>query len=276
MIHSHSFDGCGQEGMLVDADRRDDIVRRLGAEQDARGQEAGIIADESTGTVTSDEEVPRWLSQPGTARYVDRPAHHTHDNSGDANRVKVHETSKAAGAESWATEVRCFGKGGTGWAQGYDPGIDGGLNLSRIIDKDFATAHDSAFLVGRPVGDDRQRSVREAKFVKPGSVAHDVPDGVEVSAYDRNGTWVVVADGHHTTDTALNPRFNSRAPVRAGQAVRTSADENRANVARPSVRGGTVSASLPARSWAGRRPRDGSEVSVYSCNGGSNQVWFRQ
>lgn len=285
---TNSFDSCGQEGMLVDVDQRDDIVRALGAEQDARRQKTGIIADESTSTVKFNDEVPRWISQPGTAQYVDKLAHHTYDNPSDANRAKVYETAKNAGIESWSTEVCCFGKGGTGWAQEYDPTIDGGLNLSRIIYKDFATAHDSAFhwwvALSEMIGTDpyakndsgwndgliyydpdyatngnqtlyftkRYYALGQySKFVKPGSVAHNVtgvPDGVEVSTYDRDGKWVVVVNNHNATDSSLKLHFNSKTPVRASQAVRTSADENWAKVAKPAVRGSTVSASLPGRS----------------------------
>ncbi|MFJ2000679.1 glycoside hydrolase [Streptomyces chartreusis] len=285
---TNSFDSCGQEGMLVDVPQRDDIVRALGAEQRARGQRTGIIADESTSTVKFNDEVPRWINEPGTAQYVDKLAHHTYDNPSDANRAQVYETSKSVGRTSWSTEICCFGKGGTGWAQEYDPTIDGGLNLSRIIYKDFATAHDSAFhwwvALSEMIGSDplarndqgwndgliyydpdyarngnqtlyftkRYYALGQySKFVKPGSVMHNVtglPDGVEASVYDRNGKWVVVVNNHNTTGTDLDLHFNSRSPLRAAEAVRTSAGENWAKVARPSVKGGTVSAALPARS----------------------------
>lgn len=285
---TNSFDSCGQEGMLVDVPQRDDIVRALGAEQRARHQKAAIIADESTSTVKFNAEVPQWISQPGTAQYVAKLAHHTYDNPGDADRAQVYETSRAAGKESWSTEICCFGKGGTGWAQEYDPTIDGGLSLSRIVYKDFATAHDSAFqwwvALSEMIGSDPTARNDEgwndgliyydpdyakngnqtlygtkryyalgqySRFVRPGAALHDVtgaPDGVEVSAYDGNGDWVVVVNNHNATDTALNLHFNSRTPVRATRTVRTSADENWAKVAKPSVAGGTVSATLAARS----------------------------
>lgn len=335
---TNSFDSCGQEGMLVNVDQRDDIVRALGAEQDARRQKTGIIADESTSTVKFNEEVPQWISQPGTAQYVDKLAHHTYDNPSDANRAKVYETSKAAGIESWSTEICCFGKGGTGWAQEYDPSIDGGLNLSRIIYKDFATAHDSAFhwwvALSEMIGSDPYAKNDEgwndgliyydpdyaangnqtlyytkryyalgqySKFVKPGSVAHNVtglPEGVEVSTYDRNGQWVAVVNNHNATETALDLHFNSKSPVRVSKAVRTSAEENWANVAKPAVKGGTVSASLPGRSvttyvldqkshapssaitgaWQGKQSgkcltADASGAVIGACTGGAEQEW---
>ncbi|MEV7073682.1 glycoside hydrolase [Streptomyces sp. NPDC093990] len=334
---TNSFDSCGQEGMLVPVDQRDDIVRALGAEQRARHQRTGIIADESSSTVNFNTEVPQWISQPDTAQYVDRLAHHTYNNPGDDQRAKIHETSKSVGKQSWSTEICCFGNGGTGWAQEYDPTIDGGLNLSRIIYKDFATAHDSAFqwwvALSEMIGSDPLAKNSEgwndgliyydpdyagngnqtlyftkryyalgqySKFVRPGAVAHNVtgaPQGVEVSTYDDHGKWVVVVNNHNTTDTAVQLHFNSKAPVRASRAVRTSATESWANVAKPSVKGGTASAILPARSVTtyvldqkgrgtsavtgalqGRQSgkcltADASGASITSCTGGPEQVW---
>ena len=57
-----------------------------------------------------------------------------------------------------------------------------------------------------------------------------------------------MVNNHNTTDTAVKLHFNSKAPVRASKAVRTSATESWATVAKPSVKGGTASATLPARS----------------------------
>ncbi|MBV7695893.1 glycoside hydrolase [Streptomyces sp. TRM70350] len=334
---TNSFDSCGQEGMLVDVPQRDDIVRALGEEQQARKQRTGIIADESTSTVKFNDEVPRWISEPGTAQYVDKLAHHTYDNPSDANRAKVYETAKSVGKTAWSTEICCFGKGGTGWAQEYDPTIDGGLNLSRIVHKDFATAHDSAFhwwvALSEMIGTDpyakndsgwndgliyydpnyatngnqtlyftkRYYALGQySKFVKPGAVMHNVtgtPDGVEVSAYDQKGKWVVVVNNHNATDTALNLRFNSDKPIRATKAVRTSATEDWAKVAKPSVRKGTVSATLPARSittyvfgqkghgssavtgaWQGKQSgkcltADASGAAIATCTDGAEQSW---
>ncbi|MGW0832001.1 hypothetical protein [Streptomyces prunicolor] len=52
------FDDCGQEGMQVTVDQRDDIVRALGAATRARRQKTGIIADELSSTVGFSTEVP--------------------------------------------------------------------------------------------------------------------------------------------------------------------------------------------------------------------------
>ncbi|MGW0820227.1 glycoside hydrolase [Streptomyces sp. NPDC002845] len=335
---TNSFEECGQEGMLVPVDQRDDIVRALGAEQRARGQKTGIIADESSSTVQFNTELPEWITQPGTAQYVDRLAHHTYNNPGDDQRAKIHETSKAIGKPSWSTEICCFGQGGTGWAKEYDPTIDGGLNLSRIMYRDFATAHDSAFqwwvALSEMIGTDpyarnddgwndgliyydpdyatngnqtlyftkRYYALGQySKFVKPGSVAHNVtgaPEGVEVSTYDSKGKWVVVVNNHNSTETPLSLHFNSKSPVRAGQAVRTSATEDWAKVAKPAVRrGSTATATLAPRSittyvfdqkgrdtsavtgaWQGEQSgkcltADASGTAIATCTGEDAQDW---
>ena len=334
---TNSFDDCGQEGMLVPVDQRDDIVRALGAEQRERGQKTGIIADESSSTDGFNSEVPQWISQPGTAQYVSRLAHHTYNNPSDASLAKINETSRSVGKQPWATEICCFGKGSTGWNKEYDPTIDNALLMSRIMYKDFATAHDSAFhwwtALSSKIGSDPDAKNGDgwndglvyydpdyatngnqklyftkryyalgqySKFVRPGSVAHNVtgaPSGVEVSAYDRNGQWVVVVNNHNTTDTALDLRFNSRTPVKATKAVRTSATENWASVARPAVRGGRVSATLPARSvttyvldqkgrgstavtgaWQGTQSgrcltADAAGAAIDTCTGAQAQSW---
>ena len=285
---NNDFGDCGQEGMQVTVDQRDDIVRALGAEQQARHQRTSIIADESSSTVGFSTEVPQWISQPDTAQYVSKLAHHTYNNPNDGQLGNVYETAKTVGKDSWATEICCFGKGTTGWNQEYDPTIDNALLMSRIIYKDFATSHDSAFqwwvaLAGGYGTDPTARNDtgwndgliyydpdyatngnqtlyftkryyalgQYSKFVTPGSVAHNVtgaPSGVEVSSYDRDGQWVVVVNNQNTTATSLNLHFNSRTPLRAAQAVRTSATENWAKAAAPDVSGSTVSASLAPRS----------------------------
>ncbi len=123
------------------------------------------------------------------------------------------------------------------------------------------------------------------------------PAGVEVSSYERNGQWVVVVNNHNTSDTPLNLHFNSKTPVRATQAVRTSADEDWASVAKPSVSGGTVSTTLAARSITtyvfDQRGRGSSAVTgalagkqsgkcltagasgaaIASCTGAADQSW---
>ncbi len=338
---NNNFGDCGQEGMQVTVDQRDDIVRALGAEQRARKQRTSIIADESSSTVSFSTEVPQWIAQPDTAQYVSELAHHTYNNPNDGQLGNVYETARTVGKPSWATEICCFGKGTTGWNQEYDPTIDNALLMSRIMYKDFASAHDSAFQwwVALASGYGTDPAARNdvgwndgliyydpdyatdgnqtlyftkryyalgqySKFVRPGSVAHNVtgaPSGVEVTSYDRDGKWVVVVNNQNTTDTSLNLHFNSRTPVRAAQAVRTSATENWAKVAEPDVSGSTVSTTLAARSITtyvlDQKPRkgqgsstavtgalrgsqsgkcltaDASGAAIGTCTGGAEQTW---
>ncbi|WP_431046854.1 glycoside hydrolase [Streptomyces sp. P1-3] len=289
---TNSFADCGQEGMLVGVEQRDDIVRALGGELDARGGRTGIIADESSSTDGFNSEVPQWLSQPGTAEFVDKLAHHTYNNPGDASRAQVAATAKSFGKESWSSEICCFGKGGTGWSQEYDPTIDNALLMSRIMHKDFTVAHDSAFhwwtALSNKIGVDAESGAgskndqgwndgliyydpdyaangnqklymtkryyalgQYSKFVRPGAVLHDVtgaPSGVEVTAFRKDGRWSIVVNNHNSGASALALDLGGARGLTAVRAVRTSATENWAGAAAPSVSGGTVSASLPARS----------------------------
>ncbi|MFJ9632255.1 glycoside hydrolase [Streptomyces sp. NPDC101175] len=337
----NTFGDCGQEGMQVTVDQRDDIVRALGAEQRARKQKTSVIADESSQTTQFVSELPRWISQPDTAQYVSALAHHTYNNPNDGQLGNVYETARTVGKKSWATEICCFGKGSTGWNQEYDPTIDNALLMSRIVYKDFASAHDSAFQwwVALASGYGTDPATRNdvgwndgliyydpdyatngnqtlyftkryyalgqySRFVRPGSVAHNVtgaPSGVEVTSYDRDGKWVVVVNNQNTTDTSLNLHFNSNVPVRADQAVRTSATESWAKVAKPDVSGSTLSTTLAARSITtyvlDQKPRkgqgsstavtgalkgaqsgkcltaDASGAAIGTCAGGAGQTW---
>ncbi|WP_411054665.1 glycoside hydrolase [Streptomyces sp. E11-3] len=290
---ANSFAGCGQEGMLVDVGQRGAIVRAVGAELAKRGLGTGLIADESSSTDGFNSEVPQWLAEEGTAQYVAKLAHHTYNNPGDGSLARVYETSKAFGKQPWATEICCFGKGGTGWNKEYDPTIDNALLMSRIIHKDFATAHDSAFHWWTAVSNmsgtteldtehgrkndngwndgllyyDKEYAAggnqklyttkryyalgQYSKFVKQGSRAHDitgVPAGVEASAYDVDGRWVVVVNNHNTTETPLDLHFNNKSKLSPQRAVRTSATEDWSDVAPAQVDGASASATLTPRS----------------------------
>ena len=141
---TNSFDSCGQEGMLVPATQRDEVVRALGSTLAARGLSSRISADESTSVSVFTNEVPQWIGQSGTAGYVANLAHHTYDFPSDAARTAAMNTGRAAGKKTWASEICCFGASG-GWSQGYDPSIAGALSLSGIIYRDFSVTYDSAF-----------------------------------------------------------------------------------------------------------------------------------
>lgn len=144
---TNSFDGapCSQEGMLVEVDRRDDVVRALGRALAARSPRTTISADESTSAFHFLFETSRWLSQPDTARYVANLAHHTYDFPPDEWLAGVALTGRWFGKPTWATEICCFTGIGQGWGQQYDPTITSGLAMADIIHRDLTVADASAF-----------------------------------------------------------------------------------------------------------------------------------
>jgi hypothetical protein len=113
----------------------------------------------------------------------------------------------------------------------------------------------------------------------------------------------LVVNNLNTTSTALSVHFNANSNVSAGAAYRTSATENLAAVSLPSVSGGLVSATLPARSITtyvlnqtgggassitsplvgagstkcldvpGSSTTNATQLDIFTCNGGTNQSW---
>jgi O-glycosyl hydrolase len=136
--------GCGQETMLVPVAQRGGIVRALGAALAAQGDTAKVTADESSQLSAFVSNTPIWLSEPGTAQYVAALAHHTYDNPSTATMEQAAAVGAKFGKKTWATEICCFNLGG-GWSQGYDPGIDSALTMSKIVYNDFTVTHDFAF-----------------------------------------------------------------------------------------------------------------------------------
>ncbi|WP_063775169.1 ricin-type beta-trefoil lectin domain protein [Streptacidiphilus anmyonensis] len=89
-----------------------------------------------------------------------------------------------------------------------------------------------------------------SKYVRPGAVRYAVtgaPTGVQPLAFRQNGSWVVVVANTNAASTSFGLNLHSTGLAPAG-AYRTSATEDMAGVAAPSVSGSTISASLPARS----------------------------
>jgi O-glycosyl hydrolase len=144
---TNSFDGspCTQEGMLVDVDRRDDIVRALGRELATRAPGTRISADESTSAFHFLFEVAPWLSQPDTAQYVANLAHHTYDYPPDSWLAGVAAVGRYFGKPTWATEICCFTGIDEAGGQQYDPTITSALAMSSIIHRDLTVADSSAF-----------------------------------------------------------------------------------------------------------------------------------
>ncbi|MFD8496682.1 glycoside hydrolase [Amycolatopsis sp. NPDC059657] len=141
-----SFSACTQEGMLVPVGQRDDIVRAVGQVLASRSPSTRIIADESDHVDKFLSEVPQWIGQPGTSRYVAALAHHTYDFPNDATLAKIPALAKRYGKTSWATEVCCWSNSTTpAYGAQYDPTITGGLAMAGIMYRDFTVANDSAF-----------------------------------------------------------------------------------------------------------------------------------
>ncbi|WP_207916456.1 glycoside hydrolase [Micromonospora sp. KC723] len=141
-----SFSQCTQEGMLVAADQRDDVVRAVGQTLASRAPFARISADETDKLPRFLSEVPQWIGQPGTAQYVANLAHHTYDFPGDSTLAQVPAMAGRYGKPTWATEICCWNSssGNTYGAQ-YDPTITGALPMASIIHRDLTIANDSAF-----------------------------------------------------------------------------------------------------------------------------------
>ncbi|WP_042378307.1 glycoside hydrolase [Streptacidiphilus melanogenes] len=146
-----------------------------------------------------------------------------------------------------------------------------------------------------------------SRYVRPGAVRYAVagsPGGVQTLAFWQNNAWTVVAANTNTSATALSLNAGSGALTPTGS-YRTSATENLAPVAAPSISGSTLSATLPAQSIttyvlasAGRpgssapagqalvgaqsgrcldvpdvSTTEGTGLELWDCNGGGNQRW---
>jgi O-glycosyl hydrolase len=144
----NSFGSCGQEGMAVPVGQRATVVRALGRALARRAPYARVIADESSlATFQFLPEVPQWLSEPGTSRWVAALAHHTYEFPTDAQAAQVSILAPQFGKPLWMTEICCYdGKGPLiGFGQQYDPTMTSGLWLADTIYQDIAVIGDSQF-----------------------------------------------------------------------------------------------------------------------------------
>jgi len=90
-----------------------------------------------------------------------------------------------------------------------------------------------------------------SKFVRPGAVRHEVsgtPNGIEISAFEREGTWTLVANNLTTSQSTVDVSIDGLPAPAAIAAYRTSASENLARVTAGTVNANAVSFTLPARS----------------------------
>ncbi|WP_052440892.1 glycoside hydrolase [Streptacidiphilus anmyonensis] len=180
----------------------------------------------------------------------------------------------------------------SGWNDGliyYDPNYASDGNQSLYVTKRF-------YALGQ-----------YSRFVRPGAVRYAVagsPSGVQTLAFRQNNAWTIVAANTNSSATTLTLNAGSGALTPTGS-YRTSATENLASVAAPTVSGSTLTASLPAQSvttyqladagqpgstaptgqtltgaQSGRcldvpnvSTVDGTQLELWGCNGGSNQQY---
>src|SRR5262249_16273944 len=143
-----SFPDCGQEGMKVPVAQRGALVRALGAALQRRAPWAKVIADETTADAIAANEIPQWLSEPGTVGVLAAIAHHTYDFPNDAIRSSLPPVAKQFDRPTWMTEICCYkGSGGvaTSFGAQYDPTMTQALWLADQIDSDLRVAGDSAW-----------------------------------------------------------------------------------------------------------------------------------
>jgi O-glycosyl hydrolase len=140
-----SFSGCGQEGMAVPVSQRAAVIKALGSTLAARSLKTGIIADETSQTGDFVSHTPTWMNDSTAAGYVSYLAHHTYDFPGDAALRNVAAVGAKYGKPLWASEICCQKTGTSGYGQQYDPTMDGGLDLSNYVFRDFTLANDQSF-----------------------------------------------------------------------------------------------------------------------------------
>ncbi|MFC5907132.1 glycoside hydrolase [Streptacidiphilus monticola] len=146
-----------------------------------------------------------------------------------------------------------------------------------------------------------------SKFVRPGAVRYAVAgslSGVQTLAFRQNNAWTIVAANTNTSSTslALNAGSGTLTPTAS---YRTSATESLAPVSAPNVSGSTLTATLPAQSVTtyvlssagqpgstaptgqtltgvgsgrcldvpGSKTANGTQLDLWTCNGGSNQAF---
>lgn len=186
-------------------------------------------------------------------------------------------------------------KNGQGWNDGliyYDPDYAADGNQNLYVTKRFWTL------------------ANFSRFVRPGAVRFPVsgmPANVWPVAFESGGTWTVVAINDNSSDTSFPLHFGAtNGQLAATGAYRTSATEDLAPVALPTVSGSTMTATLPARSIttftfsqptsavagrsyviqaansgsaadvAGASTSDGASVIQYHTTGDANQRWTVQ
>ncbi|KAJ7098512.1 glycoside hydrolase [Mycena belliarum] len=137
---------CGQEGMMVSANQRAEVINGVYSALQAKGLQntVGILADESSSLSLATNEAATWL--PSVIDKVAALVHHTYDFPSDAsylayvNSMKTRFPSKA----TWMSEICCSlgsaNGAGRGWSGGYDPTIGNALMFAGLVFQSFVLA----------------------------------------------------------------------------------------------------------------------------------------
>jgi O-glycosyl hydrolase len=143
---NNTFEHGGQEGMGVPLEQRPVLIRALGRELAARAPYCRIIADESSRAGEQFmREVPQWLGDDETARYVAALAQHRYDFAHEVTLRLSRELAEVAGKPLWFTEICCLDSRTGVWGPQYDPTITAALQMANMIAQGLTVANDAAF-----------------------------------------------------------------------------------------------------------------------------------
>ncbi|KAJ7469618.1 glycoside hydrolase [Mycena latifolia] len=137
---------CGQEGMMVSANQRAEVINGVYSALQAKGLQntVGILADESSSLSLATSEVTTWL--PSVIDKVAALVHHTYDFPTDASYLSYVNNIKARfpGKATWMSEICCSlgsaNGAGRGWSGGYDPTITNALMFAGLVFQSFVLA----------------------------------------------------------------------------------------------------------------------------------------
>jgi O-glycosyl hydrolase len=136
---SSDFAACNQEGMRVPLTQRGGLVQSLARALGQTSPGTAVSADESNSSGSLLQGFGRWISSS-----VGSVAFHGYDYPSAATlRALAGAVRSRTGAPLEMSEVCC--STGAGYAQGYNPGMSGGLWLADTIWRDLSAGQASSF-----------------------------------------------------------------------------------------------------------------------------------
>lgn len=136
----NAFSPCGQEGMAVPVAERAPLIVDLGRDLARQAPFARVLGTENVtpqGAVASD----RSVFTPATLPYLGAIGFHGYDYPTLDQLVGVARSLAYTGKPLWMTETCC--STGSGYHEGYDPTMTGGLWLAQTIWTDLAAGERS-------------------------------------------------------------------------------------------------------------------------------------